>query len=346
VRGGAGDSITIAGNGFGTTRGDGKVFFANADDGGMSYLALDSSDYGVWNDSLIKVNVPGRVDSIDQYNLFAGTPGGGYIMVKINGGADSIFYYGSPVTVNYSIKEVISYVPFLQKKRADLVNFDLTTGGGYVLRPDISITRSDSILAVVNTAVHDWVCETGVNWQLGDSIIALDGKQHRDALNIIQCGTPDDSNAVAETFIWDFPDPTCSLNYNRGFDMIIDSSLFMGHVLYADTNKCNDVPAGKYDLYGVILHELGHAIGLNHVNVQKSIMWFQQVIGASAPDRKVWLHKDHPTAAGGNFMTSHSQDASILNCGSTPMMSLLSLNDCDFALQEFVCYNTTIKLND
>lgn len=329
LRGGVGDSLTIKGNGFGTSRGDGKVFFTNANDGGVSYLALDSADYGIWNDSVVTVNVPGIVDSLDQYNNMDGVPGSGFIMLKKNGGNDSIYYYGSPITITYSIISTIVHTTPEVKYRSDLANYYSTASGGYFIHPDVSITRLDSILQTLKMAVHDWVCETNVNYVVGDSVHAPDGTAHSDSTIIVQFGTPDDSSAVAMTYIWRFPDPGCGRTINKTFDMIIDSSLLVSHKIYADTNKCVDVPTGMYDLYAVFLHEFGHAIGLNHVNDLNSVMWFQQQTGTYAPARKVWLHHDHRSSDGGNYMTGHSQDSAIWNCVVVPMMTLLTVNNCD-----------------
>ena len=66
-----------------------------------------------------------------------------------------------------------------------------------------------------------------------------------------------------------------------------------------------NIPSGNFDFYSVILHELGHAHLLRHVNTVQSIMYYLTDIGpVSASNRDVYLWIDDIN--GGQYVSALS----------------------------------------
>ena len=106
---------------------------------------------------------------------------------------------------------------------------------------------------------------------------------------------------------------------------------------FADTNQNANVPAGKYDLFHVLIHELGHGHSLNHVNDVNAVMYYSTATnGQSASNRDLDLYNDQPALQGGIWTMSKSSSIDSIGAGVYPMRpgsanctGLIGISDTD-----------------
>jgi hypothetical protein len=98
-----------------------------------------------------------------------------------------------------------------------------------------------------------------------------------------------------------------------GTDIVINN--LYDTLYYADTSKSNPIPPGKFDFYQLILHELGHAHSLTHVNDTNSVMWYGATkSGIPAANRRITLMNDQVAVNGGNYVTSNAYLIDTVQC--------------------------------
>jgi len=96
--------MTIQGTNFGATRGNGNVFFKNANFGGQNHTLLNAYDFLSWTDTEIQIRMPSIIDTTlySTTTTPVRTPGSGIFYVKNNSG-DSVLS-STPVDMPYAIK--------------------------------------------------------------------------------------------------------------------------------------------------------------------------------------------------------------------------------------------------
>lgn len=283
--------LTIQGINFGATRGNGNVYFKNADDGGQTYIKLNAFDFISWADNEIKITVPSIIDSL--YLPKTPTPGSGIFYVKTNTG-DSVLS-NTPISMPYAISNVIKSGSF-DKLRQNLA--EVNDSGGYTFRLDTSITYHPNPMLVptIKKAIKEWVCATGVNFIVGEdttiNTIAQDGVSL-----ILLTNTPPAQSALALTRTYSVQcadlNVTQILNVIKEIDIAIlrdPAPYFGGNTWHFDT-LYNALPANKVDFFEVILHELGHADVLNHVT-QNELMNYQALLGPVAGNLRRYITFD------------------------------------------------------
>jgi len=97
--------------------------------------------------------------------------------------------------------------------------------------------------------------------------------------------------------------------------------------IVSDSVASHNIPTGKYDLYEILLHELGHAISQSHVIDSTKVMWYKSSKGATSAKRRIRLFSDSPANDGGDYVVEQSQNPDIASCG-WEIMSLLYPFDC------------------
>ena len=269
VHGGLGEIITITGQNFGANQGNGRVFLFNADDFGATSVALDSRDMVSWSDNQIQVRVPSIVDTItiDGFT-YKGTPGSGPVEVVNDAGESSfssnpVAIYNAFVNITYSVR---NYELNNQKVRADLIS---TFGsGGYRFYPNATLLNDAAGFAVVKKAIADWVCYSNANFQISDTALAV--ATIIDDQNTIRFGQTLASTVMGQTTLWK---ENC-LPSSRIVQPEVDIVLKHPNNWWYDTLSFATHPAGTFDLYQVVLHELGHAHLLNHVNDSLAVLYW------------------------------------------------------------------------
>jgi hypothetical protein len=163
-------------------------------------------------------------------------------------------------------------------------------------------------LACLKKAITDWNCYTGVNWILGNDInlaaTAADGISN---IYFSNSGFPNNDVIMVTTRQLL---TTCNNTdaYTYEADINIRQNLSFGTSWTYDTTH-NLVSGNVAYFYDAILHELGHAHLLNHVNDPSDLMYWQQI------NQRVKITSASSTLDGAFDVTSASQIANT--CGFT-----------------------------
>ena len=166
---GADAVLTIQGSGFGSERRGGFVEFANADDGGRTFVQPLAADYLAWSDNAIQVRVPSSGVGLHP-------AGSGLVRVTPAGGSAA----ASPqaLAVVYALTNVQSSdsPPTVQRPNHVAANGH----GGLTFRFSPNFGANAVAGAAWLRALATWRCQTGVNWDLGPGAtindIANDGQ--------------------------------------------------------------------------------------------------------------------------------------------------------------------------
>lgn len=257
--------LTINGTGFGATpSGKCGVKFksGDSDDPDPTELAKYNSDYVIsWSDTKIQVRVP------------ASAATGNFAVILSDG---TQVKSGTPLTVFYSVLDAVFTIsgdqvvkePRLMNTNGSggysLVYSTSTAGGG------LDITK-DPAQQTFQRALSTWKEVTGVNFAEagntttqtvdagdGDNVVMFDNNN---------TGIPPLANGVLALTYSGF-----SMCGNKtyaaqksGFDVVIrNKGVSTGSILFT-TGPCFP-PVGEYDLEMILLHELGHALNLAHIN--------------------------------------------------------------------------------
>jgi len=319
LNGGVKDILEIRGYQFGATRGTGTVFLTNADNGGISMLPCDNNDFISWTDTLIKLYVPSIDTGIYQV---AGT---GKFEVLTNSGSKDTS--DTELQIFYSLQNYNdSAVNNAEKKLLHLYN--VSANGGYKFYVDTIISHNPGALSCVRKALKDWVCETGVNFQIVGDTFGLPNVATFDGINLITFGP---INALGKTSHHTGRCPSNDLYINREIDMVFNLS--DAPTFYYDSTGTETIPPNMRDFYLMLLHEFGHAVKHNHVNDYNATMYYavrpsNPPNGLAPADRKVELWMDISGVLGGIRSVGFASNPALINgCSLTPMQPL-STNVC------------------
>lgn len=325
AHGGVGDIVTISGNYF--TNSKGNIALKNADNGGQSLVILDKiQDIISWNDTEIKFIVPSVKDTITSTNVEFPV-GTGPIILGINNDTLSTSTYSLPnLAIDYSLRNTILPGTSSAKKRIDLVDAmgSILGNGGYVFNTNPTLEQNILAISAVKKAVNEWVCLTNVHFEVGSSIplwnkdVAME-----DSINMIQFGKTNSVTTLAETRTWLSYCPSVKNPFIKEIDLVLKDTSFWAY----DTTGTQNIPLGKYDFYGTVLHELGHAHLLNHTNQIYDIMYYNSPPGQLASQRVISLSLPNQNA--GNSVINHSAVTPHGSCMQLNTMILISGNNCN-----------------
>lgn len=317
VNAGCEEVITITGSNFGSTKG--KVFFKNADDGGQTYINdLDQTTYIVsWTNTEIKVKVPSfQYDPTDGENKGAGT---GPIIVKSSTGAEKTST--QTLTVNYSLLNV-GAPPTQRVDRLFLAKMNCDNGIEFSLGEDFRYNSNAE--SVVLRALQDWSTKMGITLiverDASNNIIYRDNS-YLSSKNLIYLDYS--YSGVMET-------PVAPVGNASGTYYGTNEYYRANADIRINPNKDwhypigDQVSSGYYDFYHAILHEIGHVLGLDHVNDPNDLMYWQynQTIPHPASSRKN-LNNTPNTITGA---LSNVNDSKSLNWTNPAIAKLVSAN--------------------
>ncbi|OYX24625.1 MAG: hypothetical protein B7Z06_08760, partial [Flavobacteriales bacterium 32-35-8] len=247
--------LTINGSGFGSS---GTVSFADADDGGDSFIEALSTQIVSWSDTAIQVEIPS---------------GAGTGKVRVNGA--STFTSADDLTIEYAETNV-EFDPDgsgAQLARAYNVQHYGQSNNGYTwsMQTDFfNDTEHPGARAAFERAFDTWRCNTGINWVVGNSATPVDVVSNSDNINVIRFdnGSELESGVLA----------TCYSHYQGcgSYPNINWYVLGMDIVFDGDISYWNFGPSAttglEIDFQSVALHELGHGHQLAHVNDTNDLM--------------------------------------------------------------------------
>lgn len=169
--------------------------------------------------------------------------------------------------------------------------------------------KNGKMVEVIEKAIADWNCLTGIDWGIGNEISFSGSAVLEDQLNIISFHDyPSTSSTLSGTFVRhdktknSLTNPTDSSYQIFEIDMRINSD----YDWFCDTIATDTIPNGEKDFYFVILHELGHAHGLKHVIDVNAIMHYTE----PTDSRLVDLKNDLSCDKAGNWMANYTNNNS------------------------------------
>jgi hypothetical protein len=321
--------LTINGLNFGNSKG--KVAFANADDGGSTFVDALDSQVLTWTDNKITVEVP----------ALAGT---GKIQVRdaLSSSIDSSL----DLLVTYSIVNGLLESPvnsgIFYAYPSRLVNND--GSGGYIwsLQTDFDADiEHTGAKASFLKAFDTWRCETGVNWTFG-SVTPIDEIAY-DGINVVRF---DNGNELPTGVLGQ-----CTYYFNGCGNTLSDFKVYSDEldIVFDDGENwyygadLNGMGFTQYDFQSVALHELGHGHQLGHVIDNSShtdnngdVMYY--AIQNSEQQRV--LHADNKTA--GNYIQAINESSTpAFTCfsGKSPMTAY----SCPLSVED-EAFNDAIKI--
>ena len=303
VPAGTAHKLTIYGSGFGSSQGSGVVWFRNADNGGWSLIAhgVGSPAYRSWTDTEIILYLPDN----------AGT---GPIEVENDMGqrAESAMTLDVP----FAISEPIYYAG---EARTPLVG-NYNGNGGYTFWMNTEFYADSGARNTALAAISKFICETGVNWESGETTTV--NASIRDGINALRFSTSGElgSGTLGRTSTYYSTNMYGTRSYLEEIDIVfnIDTNWYFG-----DGNP----PSTLYDFQSVVLHELGHAILLGHVNDYNDLMYY--AIGRGEIKRE--LNKN--LKDGVDYVLDYSEANLTLSMIRARMVACPSLEDVIVLLQ-------------
>lgn len=316
VSAGTGNVLTITGHGFGEVRDTGIVQFANASDGGATYVSALPSQYNFWSDTLIRVEVPAS----------AGT---GVIRVVPGNTITS----AAELTVTYAHTN-IEFDPGtgIIAYQTDLVSDNGT--GGYTWRMNSRLDQNAPARQSIARAFSTWRCYSGVNWLIGSTtpineatndgvnVIAMDDLSlHAEGVGAI-CYSYWSGCASGATIIW----------FVSEIDLVLDER----HNIAPYTWQYGPAApsASEYDMESAVLRQLGIGHQLEYVNDTSAVMHYEFLPGKN---KRILSVND---LAGADFVHTKSIDTNI--CGPAPMIGFV----CNRAPTDITLTNASVDENN
>ena len=262
ISAGTDSELTIRGSNFGSPGAASVVYFAQADNGGSSYISAPSSHVISWSDSEIIVKVPSGA-------------GSGKIQVKNQD--EQLGESNQSLSISYAQINISAggniFRPFL---------VDRNNAGGYTLQYSTS-TENNGVdftsigKAPFERALDAWHCASGIQFEIGSTTTSTEVNASNlpnlilftNDVNTLPAGV------LGRTNSWFI---SCDgVNWLLdGFDIIFRQTGTGG----INWNFSEDDPcSGCYDFESVALHELGHAHLLGHVIDSDQVMHYSIVNG-------------------------------------------------------------------
>lgn len=251
VSAGKQEVLTITGSGFGQDRLGKCVLFPSSDDGGETYIKPLSTQYLLWSENEIHVQVPSDA-------------GSGIIGIS---DGDTVFS-----TESLNIAYALINLPFEYNNDTTAYlsrHIALNNNGSisFSLNEDFAsnATASESFQYSLNR----WKCETGINWEITDT--SLVNIRAQDDVNIVRFANQGELpfGVIGKAYSYF---NACLQNgelnwYISEIDVIFSSETQWNYDFSAPN-------INESDFISIALHELGHALQLSHVIDEDDLMHY------------------------------------------------------------------------
>jgi hypothetical protein len=306
VIGNSGQSLIITGSGFGSTRGSG---YATFDSGGGYYSSSTAQNlnYIKWKNDTIIVLMPIAVSN--------------YVQVVTNS--------GQVLSSNIPLK-VVSNINSSPGNLYGRIHHISTNNGGYEFKLQENLIQTPGAQQSVYNLFEKTSCVSSLNFQI--STISFNSEPILgDGINGISFDTPISSLPAGIegrcNYIWN----SCINNgetfyYASEVDIVFSRNVNW----YFGTGV---VPNGYSKFNYVLMHELGHAGMLGHVNEEGETM---HPVVSNLPANN-WNFRDEYTQAdtlGLNISSSSSFNFQFQGCGVSPMQPLVPSNCANIGVLE------------
>ncbi|MEQ8704026.1 MAG: matrixin family metalloprotease [Phaeodactylibacter sp.] len=307
VAAGVGEVVTIHGQGFG--EGTGTVFFPNADRGGVGYVTTFPWHVVSWTTTAIAIKVPHK----------AGT--GSPLILTSSGGIGF-----SPVSINisYAYNNVMSSGNFYEPKLIDHKSRD---DGGYLFRLSsngshngVPLTTFEPAIAALNAAAGAWQDSIGLPIYIGSDCPAISESINgslNDGQNVISFDHDqwDIRAQLGEQVLAATISRYAKCGDSEWELTDVDMVIRRGALFNEDDDvvwSFDGTPAAnELDFQSVVLHELGHALQLQHVVNPDGVMHYAASFGVTHHE----LGFEDDIAGGLHAMTgSRAYDPPALAC--------------------------------
>ena len=312
---GAGDTVYIHGEGFGEV--PGTIFYSNADNGGFGYTSTFPWHIISWSDSVLVSRVPHKAGTGDLIIL----------------GANSIAFSQHELDVQYAHTNVLSSHAFHQPQ---LVDEGGDENGGYLFRISDN-AENNGVPIMEEEGAYEAILRAFNTWQ--DSTSAPLYFSRNCPVTELQepGGLDDDINLITfDNEAWDLDvevSPyTLAVTISRyircsstdwevsDIDIILRRDGNPNGIGGAITWNFSEMEPheGELDFQTVVLHELGHALQLQHVVDPLAVMHYSTTFGEAK--RSLGELDDE---AGAEYVLDHSfnYEPPQLNCWPTSHFS-------------------------
>ena len=256
------DLVTIVGKYFSSSMGGGALVLPDANAPPTGQLALDPWDITSWTNNEIKFKMPSYI-----MGGSTSTPGSGSLELFDDCGHQYIY---PNITISYNIKNWRNSGNEKLRMNLSMEN----NANSRIFRCDTSVSHNPQAYACVKKAVREWNCYTGVNWIVGnDTTLAISTKDNVSYI-YFSATALQGTTKLMQTTNWlqdSLYSATDSIIFCKETDIVI-RSILNGHQWSYDTLGAA-MGANQYSFYDCILHELGHAHMLNHVNDINDLMY-------------------------------------------------------------------------
>ncbi len=251
-------TLTINGSGFGSSQGNGKVEFRNADNGGSGYMQPIQSEYESWTDTQIKVKIPSGAGTGD---------------IRVTDDAGNSDVSSTDLTISYNLSN-INYNG--DKYRPNLVDAD--GSGGILFEFYTDFYNNSNARDAYERALGTWRCSnyggTGVYFADGGSstvdVIANDNT------NIVRFdnGNELSSNVLGRMSSYYSGCGSPIKWFVKELDVVFNDVPGSSSYTWNFNEADNTTASNQYDFESVAVHEIGHGHQLGHVIDATKIMHY------------------------------------------------------------------------
>lgn len=257
---GTGAVLTISGAGFGESRGVGQARFANADDGGNTFVAARDEDYLSWTDGQIRVRVP----SLSPDNHPAGS---GLVQVIAAGQAPALS--PRPLTVLFALTNARN----AQNGALDRPGHVGVNGHGGLSFQLTAAFQASPAATAWRRALGSWRCQTGINWEENPAA-APDGPTANDQHSVV--GFDGGSSPALPAGVLGRTTSYYTGCFSAGGELVFAAEEI--DMQFSSTANFQLGPARavvpQVDFETVAVHELGHAQQLAHLIRPGAVMHY------------------------------------------------------------------------
>ena len=271
VKGGTFDRVVIQGSDLVDAGGNTTVFLANVDrlqnPALRSVVPVPAENFLTKTAALLEFYVPSNVDRQVSSISYSGVAGTGPLRVENANGSGA-----SPAPLNVFRTEfnvfVTQNIPVSQQIYRQLRYIGPSTFRGYEFFYEGAYFNNPRSVRGAQQAMREWRKTTTVN--LGDNITNDQPITFNDNTCNIAFLTPTSSSPNMQTLVTGALCTDNTVNGQFVYILSIDILVHPNRPWHYEIDQ--PVPSNKLDFYSAILHEMGHASGLTHIDDASKVM--------------------------------------------------------------------------